>query len=301
MDRGYDEIDFRLLETSLSWVAMRQIYMGGVFTIPAEESLEQSTIEQEKLDTLIEDGANVNIRGPNGATPLHNAVKADYIYGIHVLCTNGANVHARDNRGNLPIHYTFQGNGKSASILIENGANVNVNNDNLTTPVYIAIESENDKVVDVLLKNGANISARNFDGLNALMFSVIEDFQDRNAGINILRMLLEHPDTDINKPEVIDASAGHDGYTYLYMAVSHNYVDKVRLLVDMGAKINPERGNLGITPLHKAIIEGFVDIVEILLENGAIVDEKPSLAHGRIYEDDEMWENLEYWIKINSH
>ena len=114
--------------------------------------------------------------------------------------------------------------------------------------------------------------ARNFDGLNALMFSVIKDFQDRNAGINILRMLLEHPDTDINKPEVIDASAGHDGYTFLYMAVSHNYVDKVRLLVDMGAKINPERGNLGITPLRKAIIEGFVDIVEILLENGAIIE-----------------------------
>jgi len=272
MDRGYDEIDFRLMEKSLSWVAMRQIYMGGVFNIPAEESLEQSTIEQEKLDTLIEDGANVNIRGPNGTTPLHNAVKADYIYGIHVLCNNGANVHARDNRGNLPIHYTSYGNGKSASILIENGANVNVNNDNLTTPVYIAIEFENDKVVDVLLKNGANISARNFDGLNALMFSVIKDFQDRNAGINILRMLLEHPDTDINKPEVIDASAGHDGYTFLYMAVSHNYVDKVRLLVDMGAKINPERGNLGITPSRKAIIEGFVDIVEILSENGAIIE-----------------------------
>ena len=52
------------------------------------------------------------------------------------------------------------------SMLIENGANVNVNNDNLTTPVYIAIEFENDKVVDVLLKNGANIGARNFDGLN---------------------------------------------------------------------------------------------------------------------------------------
>ena len=191
MDRGYDEIDFRLMEKSLSWVMMRQIYMGGVFNIPAEESLEQSTIEQEKLDTLIEDGANVNIRGPNGTTPLHNAVKADYIYGIHVLCNNGANVHARDNRGNLPIHYTsYYGNGKSASILIENGANVNVNNDNFNTPVYIAIEFENDKVVDVLLKNGANISARNFDGLNALMFSVIKDFQDRNAGINILRMLL---------------------------------------------------------------------------------------------------------------
>ena len=297
MDRGYDDIDFRLLETSLSWVMMRNIYMGGVFNIPAEESLEQSTIEQEKLDTLIEDGANVNIRGPNGSTPLHNAIKADYIYGIRVLCSNGANVHARDNRGNLPIHYTPYGNGESASILIENGANVNVNNDNLSTPVYIAIDLENDKVVDVLLKNGANISTRNFDGLHALMFSVIKDFEDKNTGINILRMLLEHPDTDINALQELDMSAGHDGYTLLYMAVSHNYVDKVRLLVDMGAKINPERGNLGITPLRKAINEGFVDIVEILLENGAIV-ERGTLPEKYTKRGINTW--MEFWEQARS-
>lgn len=297
MDRGYDEIDFRLLETSLSWVMMRNIYRGGVFNISTEESLEQSTIQQEKLDTLIEDGANVNIRGPNGSTPLHNAIKADYIYGIRVLCSNGANVNARDNRGNLPIHYTPYGNGKSVSILIENGANVNVNNDNLTTPVYIAIEFENDKVVDVLLKNGANISTRNFDGLHALMFSVMKDFEDKNAGINILRMLLEHPDTDINVPQEIDMSAGHDGYTLLYMAVSHNYVDKVRLLVDMGAKINPERGNLGITPLRKAINEGFVDIVEILLENGAIV-ERGTLPEKYTKRGISTW--MEFWEQARS-
>jgi len=297
MDRGYDEIDFRLLETSLSWVMMRNITMGGVFNIPAEESLEQSRIEQEKLDTLIEDGANVNIRGPNGSTPLHNAVKTDYIYAIQLLCSNGANVNARDNRGNLPMHYTSYGNGKSASILIENGANVNVNNDNLTTPVYIAIEFENDKVVDVLLKNGANISTRNFDGLHALMFSVIKDFEDKNAGINILRMLLEHPDTDINALQELDMSAGHDGYTLLYMAVSHNYVDKVRLLVDMGAKINPERGNLGITPLRKAINEGFVDIVEILLENGAIV-ERGTIPEKYTKRGINTW--MEFWEQARS-
>ena len=29
-----------------------------------------------------------------------------------------------------------------------------------------------------------------------------------------------------------------------------------------------------------------------------MVDGKDSLQHGRIYEDEEMWENLEYWIKI---
>ena len=39
-------------------------------------------------------------------------------------------------------------------------------------------------------------------------------------------------------------------------------------------------------------------IVEEGLEKSLEVDGKESLQHGRIYEDDEMWENLEYWIKI---
>ena len=39
-------------------------------------------------------------------------------------------------------------------------------------------------------------------------------------------------------------------------------------------------------------------IVEEGLEKNLVVDGKDSLQHGRIYEDEEMWENLEYWIKI---
>jgi len=39
-------------------------------------------------------------------------------------------------------------------------------------------------------------------------------------------------------------------------------------------------------------------IVEEGLEKNLEVDGKDSLQHGRIYEDEEMWENLEYWIKI---
>ena len=39
-------------------------------------------------------------------------------------------------------------------------------------------------------------------------------------------------------------------------------------------------------------------IVEEGLEKNLVVDGKDSLQHGRIYEDEEMWKNLEYWIKI---
>ena len=39
-------------------------------------------------------------------------------------------------------------------------------------------------------------------------------------------------------------------------------------------------------------------IVQKGFENNHIVDGRPPLTHGRIYTEDEMWNNLEYWINI---
>lgn len=39
-------------------------------------------------------------------------------------------------------------------------------------------------------------------------------------------------------------------------------------------------------------------VVEEGVKSGDYVDEKPPMSHDRIYEDKEMWENLEHWIKI---
>jgi mannonate dehydratase len=48
-----------------------------------------------------------------------------------------------------------------------------------------------------------------------------------------------------------------------------------------------------------ALVTSFdYSIVESGVKSGDEVDGKPPMSHDRIYEDDEMWESLEYWIKI---
>ena len=53
----------------------------------------------EKVRTLLKHGANVNMRGPKGATALHVAAKAGFVKVIEVLVENGADVHARRDDG----------------------------------------------------------------------------------------------------------------------------------------------------------------------------------------------------------
>ena len=49
----------------------------------------------------------------------------------------------------------------------------------------------------------------------------------------------------------------------------------------------------------KAVVTEFdYSIVQKGFENNHIVDGRPPLTHGRIYTEDEMWNNLEYWINI---
>ena len=49
----------------------------------------------------------------------------------------------------------------------------------------------------------------------------------------------------------------------------------------------------------KAVVTEFDNsIVEEGFKNKKVVDGRQPLTHGRVYTEDEMWENLEYWIKI---
>ena len=49
----------------------------------------------------------------------------------------------------------------------------------------------------------------------------------------------------------------------------------------------------------KAVVTEFdYSIVEEGFKNKKVVDGRQPLTHGRIYTEEEMWENLEYWIKI---
>jgi cytohesin len=57
---------------------------------------------------FLAEGANPNVKGDSGSTPLHNAAKAGDPEAVDVLLNHGADPNATDNSGSIPLHYAAQ-------------------------------------------------------------------------------------------------------------------------------------------------------------------------------------------------
>ncbi len=120
----------------------------------------------DSVTMMISRGANVNLSGDEGVTPLMTSVRVTYrgTKITELLIKNGANVNARAGRGSTALMYASSG-GVSARyeddyvqavrLLIKNGAKVNAKNKMGATPLSIAKEGKWKKIVAELKKAGA--------------------------------------------------------------------------------------------------------------------------------------------------
>jgi uncharacterized protein len=111
-------------------------------------------------------GANVNLAGDEGVTPLMTAARVTYRGGVEMtalLIKNGANVNARASKGSTALMYASWGVAahyqdeyvEVVRLLIEHGAKVNVKNKMGDTPLSIAKGGKWQKIVAILKKAGA--------------------------------------------------------------------------------------------------------------------------------------------------
>lgn len=104
-------------------------------------------------------GVHVNCTSSaNGLTPLHYVCRSDTTYMIHtVTCMlqQGANIHAKENlNGQTPLHFlAASGNDRSdvATLLIQAGADVSVEDCSGSTPISLARETHSSSLVSTLL------------------------------------------------------------------------------------------------------------------------------------------------------
>jgi ankyrin repeat protein len=108
---------------------------------------------------LLQKGANPNFKGPNGNTVLHNMsmyltnpesnadkLTAKTIYrklSLQALVKAGAKIASQNDDGKTPLHIASEwGNLPAAKFLIENGANVNIRDKDVKTPLDYAKSAE---------------------------------------------------------------------------------------------------------------------------------------------------------------
>ena len=105
-----------------------------------------------KINRLIEEGADVNAKDDNGYLPLHYAVRNDNIDLVELLIEEGADVNAKDDWGRTPLHWAKSE--EITELLIEEGTNVNAKDDEGRSPLDWAVERNNRDTVYLLLKHG---------------------------------------------------------------------------------------------------------------------------------------------------
>jgi ankyrin repeat protein len=110
---------------------------------------------REAVNLLLKAGASINAKNYNKATPLHLAVKKNNKEALLALIDGGAKIDVFGYRSNItPLHLAvINGDDDIVKILLNSGAKINLKDRQGETPLDLAIERKNRKVI-LLLKNG---------------------------------------------------------------------------------------------------------------------------------------------------
>ncbi|WP_288686012.1 ankyrin repeat domain-containing protein, partial [uncultured Brachyspira sp.] len=158
-------------------------------------------------------------------------------------------------------------NSSVAEYLINNGADINVTNEDGETPLMYASKVHNIKVIELLIQKGADVNAFDNYGNTALIYGV--------NNLETVKLLVENG---------ADVNFYKGGSTALISACEYSHernIDVIKYLVSKNANINAQ-DNKGDTALNKTLDtsdEGSIDILDFeiahfLIEQGADVNIK---------------------------
>lgn len=231
-------------------------------------------------NSIIENGADVNLKDNFGSTALHMATKAHNKDVCDLLISKDAEVNAKDNDGFSPLHIAaMAGHSEFCGLLLKYGAEVNLIDGKGSSPLHIAAQHGNSGVCEILFKYGANPNSINNENMSPLHIAA------QNGNNEVCMILLKYGANAkaINKekktPLNIARENGHlHTFDVLYVGSDvekfHEYVkfEKInalkKIISDNPSLLN-ERDRDGKTALFFAVENKQKDAVEFLLANGA--------------------------------
>jgi ankyrin repeat protein len=106
---------------------------------------------------------------------------------VRALIEKGANVNLQNKKGETALLLSCepQIDNRIAILLLDNGADPNIKDNERFTPLMFACRDENIELVKKFLDNGADPNIKNAHGTTALMISVIKN--DLNSATELLK------------------------------------------------------------------------------------------------------------------
>ena len=142
---------------------------------PAETGIQKAldAIIAASIGALIKAKANVDALDKDGLTGLHHAASRNTIAGIavaRILVQAGANINAKTTtHGDTPLHYAIDVNcSTTAEMLIDAGADINVQSKNGGTPLHVAAIRNSIAIARMLINAKTDVNVQNKTGKTPL-------------------------------------------------------------------------------------------------------------------------------------
>jgi ankyrin repeat protein len=238
-------------------------------------------IKKHKWDDVItkikeNEDIDINIRDDTGNYLINYAILFNKIEVVSILIYNGAKLDITDNDGRsilyIPIKYGFS---KILNLLLHfNKTNIGISlidiqDKNINVPVHYAIFTNNMTSLKMLIDNDANLDALNSQNMNSLQLAIM------NRNEEMVKLICDNGVNINNKSDT--------GENALHMACNLQLYSTIELLISKHININVQDYEYEFTSLDYSIINNDLKTVSILLKNGAFVNIQDIFGNSPLY------------------
>ncbi|XP_045333808.1 serine/threonine-protein kinase TNNI3K isoform X4 [Leopardus geoffroyi] len=200
---------------------------------------------------------NLNYRTENGLSLLHLCcICGGNKSHIRTLMLKGLRPSRLTRNGFTALHLAVY---KVADVLLQHGANVNVQDAVFFTPLHIAAYYGHEQVTRLLLKFGADVNVSGEVGDRPLHLASAKGF------FNIAKLLMEEGSkADVNAQD-------NEDHVPLHFCSRFGHHDIVKYLLQSDIEVQPHVVNIyGDTPLHLACYNGKFEVAKEIIQISGI-------------------------------
>lgn len=210
--------------------------------------------------------------GTKAESLLHRACYFNNKKALRLLLDNGADINIRNGALATPLHVAVEEEKVDlARMLLKVGANVTIEDSNSNTPIHLAARIGNMEIIKMIVEAEAPLHSRGFQGNSCLHMAA--EFANYEAIEYFLSRGIK-PDTTNNLTQ-----------TPLHMVGACFARDRSRqcaeLLLNSGANLNA-RTEWGDTVIHPTAMYGAVDMLEYLLDEGISIAKEGNTSASEI-------------------
>lgn len=245
----------------------------------------------EIINLLISNQAKISANDENGVKPIHYATQSGNEEVIRILLNNGASLNDFDDRKNTVLHHAcFTGNDELVAFILRYLSVSDLRNIYGNTALHTAAHYCHKQTLELLVKNGYNPTLLN-DNLQSPLDIAIKYNVKENSDFLKTYMLSREYKRLMKSGEIYNAAANANlqlliqkinsnnineldyfGRSVLYYAICSESLESIEFLVKKGAniKVIDEHGQ---SALLIAMYTENLKIIEFFLKNNADVNE----------------------------